>query len=524
MLTNATHGLWPESRGTRLLFALLLALTVLLFALYWRDFQSLVGLWMGSENYAHAVLVPPISLWLIWRMRHELARHRPAPSPMAALLVLGAGLAWLIGELAAVNALQHFALVAMMVGLVPTVMGWTLTKALAFPLGFLFVGVPFGEFLYPWMMDWTADFTVAALRLTGIPVYREGLQFVIPSGNWSVIEACSGLRYFVASVMVGVLFAYLNYSSIRRRLAFVAVAIVTPIVANWVRAYAIVMIGHLSGNKYAVGVDHLIYGWVFFGVVMFLMFAIGARFAEAPVESALVPSPPASEPVARSWTIPRLGVMLLGALAALLLPVLLASRMQVNAHAPAPLLQPWVQPLRWQVLPEAEKILQPDMPVPHALVQQRYQAPNGRTVGLYLGYYRQQDAERKLASSWNQIATSNSTRWTTMESTRPQVPVGDRSVGVEQTLLRDKSNPTRYLTVWRLYWVDGRWTASPAQAKLYELQQRLLGRGDDGAVLILFADASTQGGGSPELTTFLQENLPFVERQLRHTQADVARP
>ena len=55
--------------------------------------------------------------------------------------------------------------------------------------------MPFGEFALPQMMEWTANFTVLALRLSGIPVFREGLQFVIPSGNWSVVEACSGVRY-----------------------------------------------------------------------------------------------------------------------------------------------------------------------------------------------------------------------------------------------------------------------------------------------------------------------------------------
>ena len=55
---------------------------------------------------------------------------------------------------------------------------------------------------------------------------------------------------------------------------FIAASIVVPIVANWLRAYMIVMIGHLSNNKYAVGVDHLIYGWVFFGVVMMLLFSV----------------------------------------------------------------------------------------------------------------------------------------------------------------------------------------------------------------------------------------------------------
>ena len=39
-----------------------------------------------------------------------------------------------------------------------------------------------------------------------------------------------------------------------------------PVLANWVRAYIIVMLGHLSGNTIATGVDHLVYGWVFFGM------------------------------------------------------------------------------------------------------------------------------------------------------------------------------------------------------------------------------------------------------------------
>ena len=59
-----------------------------------------------------------------------------------------------------------------------------------------------------------------------------------------------------------------------------AASIVVPIVANWLRAYLIVMLGHLSGNKIATGVDHFIYGWVFFGVVIGLLFWVGAFFRE----------------------------------------------------------------------------------------------------------------------------------------------------------------------------------------------------------------------------------------------------
>ena len=42
----------------------------------------------------------------------------------------------------------------------------------------------------------------------------------------------------------------------------------------------IVMIAHLSDMKLALGVDHLIYGWVFFGIVMLLLFWIGSYWRD----------------------------------------------------------------------------------------------------------------------------------------------------------------------------------------------------------------------------------------------------
>lgn len=248
---------------------------------YWRTAWSMVAIWERSETFAHGFLVLPIVLWLIWRQRERLAGQVPSPSPSALWAFIPIGLLWLAGSLAAANAPTQLALVALLIFCVPALLGWQVARKLAFPLGFLVFAVPLGEFLIPQLMDWTARFTVLGLRLTGVPVYRDGLDFVIPSGNWSVAEACSGIRYLIASVMAGTLFAYLNFRSLRRRLAFVAVATAVPLVANWVRAYLVVMIGHLSDNRLATGVDHLIYGWLFFGFVVALIFLIGSRWAEA---------------------------------------------------------------------------------------------------------------------------------------------------------------------------------------------------------------------------------------------------
>ena len=51
----------------------------------------------------------------------------------------------------------------------------------------LFFAVPAGDVLVPAMMEFTAMSTVWLVKMTGIPVYREGLYFTLPSGHWSVV-------------------------------------------------------------------------------------------------------------------------------------------------------------------------------------------------------------------------------------------------------------------------------------------------------------------------------------------------
>ena len=150
----------------------LLALVVLLIAilaLYAHTGRGMVAIWSVSDTYAHGFVVPFITLWLIWRIRHSLAVHVPRPSPSAWILMLGAAALWLAGDLVAVNAVTHFSLVLLLVLAVPSILGWSVAVAMAFPLGFLFFAVPIGDFMLPYFMEWTADFTVLALRATGVP-------------------------------------------------------------------------------------------------------------------------------------------------------------------------------------------------------------------------------------------------------------------------------------------------------------------------------------------------------------------
>jgi exosortase A len=484
---------------------------VFTFAWYWETSFSVVSIWERSETFAHGFVVSPIVAYLIWRRRSELASVPVEPClPVLAGFAL-AGLAWLLGEAGSVLVLSQFALVAMVPLAIWAVLGTRVAKALAFPLGFLFFAVPFGDFLVPRMIDWTADFTVFALRASGVPVYREGAYFQLPTGSWSVVEACSGIRYLIASLMVGTLYAYLTYASLRRRLIFIAFAVLVPIVANWVRAYTIVMLGHLSDNRIAVGVDHIIYGWIFFGIVIAVLFLIGSRWREDAASN-----PPAVPGIGqRSRGLRFDARSVAAALATLLLiamwkPVYAA--LAPNGSRGAPQLLRVDGANGWRNLPESIARWQPHFVNPTG---QRFEAfqKNGLRVGLYLGYYRDQVQGAELITWHNRLVGSDDREWR-------QAARGEREIRLDGSALRVRTGEiagaSRRLLVWQWYWVNGRVTSSDYLAKAYGAFDRLLARGDDAAVVMIYAplSSSRDATAADTLSAFVADMAPSIESSL----------
>lgn len=512
------------AKAWRLALPLLLALLVWVLVVYWDTGAAIVHIWMRSETFTHGFIVPPIVLWLVWRRRADLAQRLPQPSVWGLLLLAGAGLAWLLGDLVAMNALTQLALVSMLVLLVPALLGLSVTSAVVFPLVFMFFAVPFGEFFMPQLMVWTADFTVLALRFSGVPVYREGLQFIIPSGNWSVVEACSGIRYLLASLTVGALFAYLNYRSTKRRVIFVLVSIAVPILANWLRAYMIVMLGHLSSNKLATGVDHLIYGWLFFGIVILLMFMVGARWSE-PDAPPVTPLTGAAAEAVRTHSFKPVHMLAVGVLAALLVAAPRVAGLAIASadSAAAPQL---AAPERlaggWMVSPQPAADWTPAFQNPSAQFNTSYRQGD-RAVGLYLGYYRRQGYDRKLVSSENVLVTTKDTQWAQVAGGGKTLTLNGQSVILRAAELRGLLQLGRAqeerLTVWQIYWVNGTLTASDWRAKLFSALYRLAGRGDDSAVIIVYAPKGGAGEGDKALEAFMQANAADIESLLQRTRA-----
>ncbi len=489
------------------------AVTILaLLGIYHSTFMSMVAIWWRSQTFAHGFIIFPISLWLIWRERREIVRLVPRPDYRALALLVLLGFAWLAAQIVNVLVVEQFMLVAMIQALVWLLLGWTVLTRLAFPLGFLLFAVPVGEALVPTLIDFTADITVKLLRITGIPVYREGTFFSIPSGDWSVVEACSGIRYLIASLTLGLLYAYLSYRSMIRRLAFIALALCFPVIANGLRAYMIVMIGHLSDMKLAVGADHLIYGWIFFGVIMLIMFWIGSFWREPGPMDQELPSPSRKIPGDRVDGRRFVKTAVIGALIAAFWPARAAYIQSLGDKATTPVEIELPKAMgSWQTV-EAFTEWEPSYVGPDATVKAYYRR-DADTVGLYVMYYRYQEQGSELINSQNVLVLPSGHRvWNMLE----EKPRDVRLFGAPVTVLQGKIHSARQrLLTWRWNWISGRYTANAYVGKLLEAKDKLLGLRRDGAAVIAFTpyDEDIQPA-SEVLQRFVDDAMPSLELSL----------
>ncbi len=260
--------------------------------------------WWDTGTFNHCLIVIPAAAWLVWEAERALlhqgqgalqaaesnfvvtsARRYQQLFPRA--LLLGLAALWLLARLLSVPVVEQGALVAAIPTLAWAVNGNAWAQRHRFALLFCLLATPVGEFLVPPLMELTATITVALVRLCGIPVLRDGMQLTMASGEFVVAEACSGIRYLIATVTLGLLFAHLTYRSLNRKLWFMLAAVLTPLLANGLRAWMMVMIAHFTDLQYATGFDHLVYGWLFFGVVIVALFYVGSLFQESGASSLL---------------------------------------------------------------------------------------------------------------------------------------------------------------------------------------------------------------------------------------------
>jgi exosortase A len=491
-----------------------LLFVVLPVAIFHQTAIAVVETWYRSNTFNHCFLIIPISVYLAWRQRGELAHIMPAADWKGGVALAFAAVVWLAGDVTRTLVVQEFGLILIIQAMVLTLFGWPVVRALVFPLGYLYFAIPFGAALIPPLQSFTANFAVRLLSASGVPVFLDGNLISIPTGNWYVAEACAGLRYLIASLALGVLFAGLMYRSWWRRAIFLAISVIVPIIANGIRAYGIIFLAYQTDNAVAAGVDHIIYGFIFFTLVTFIVLAVGVAFREPIDERAT-----AYFGLRRHWaSVGRL--MVVGFLA--LLPVT-----AIKAYGAYLDRAPAVQAAQ-VVLPEiigtyrrSDRVQDSARVVfagADAYAHAAYTS-DGRQVSLDVGYYVSERPGAEVVSSNHDLAGGKGWRVVAAGSRTARIGGDVQSV----RFLRAESAVGGEV-IWYWYWVDGEYTGNPYKAKLLQAKVKLLGGVQSSAIIVAEADYTQSPSQADRVLTDFVVQLRNLGPVLQHArQPAVAR-
>lgn len=276
---------WPRHLGALAIVALLIL------ALFSHDVGDLVRIWWTNTTFGHCLFIGPVVAWLVWQRRAELAQLTPVGWWPGLLLVAAGGAGWLMGDAASVAFARQLGLVLMFQGTVVTLLGPAVARGLLFPLGYALFLVPFGDGIEPPLQAVTVRIVMPLLHALGLEASSNGVLIHAGRYYFEVAEACSGSKFVLAMAAFATLVAATCFRSWRRRAVFLLAALTVPVLANGVRAAGTIWAADVWGIEQATGIDHIVFGWLFFGLVMAGVLAMGWRwFDRAPDAPAFDPA------------------------------------------------------------------------------------------------------------------------------------------------------------------------------------------------------------------------------------------
>src|SRR6185369_3141793 len=255
------------------------------------------------------------------------------------------------------------------------------------------------------------------------------------------------------------------YRSWKRRLVFLALSVLLPIVANAIRAYGIVVLAYLTGNALATGVDHVIYGFVFFSLITITLIAIAIRWSEGQSNSARVDVGHAANSTNSAFLVASLVCVTVVMVSALALSQFLWSRVPA-----APEANGFATPVGWTPVSELDNEWAPE---PTALRQRTVEAfSSGATqVSTCFGWYSGGQRGVELINTGNLVGDSGV--WSVLGGSTREIVVRGRPAAVAE---HEIVHGREHRMVWLWYSIGGQLTSNPYRLRLIEAGNRLLGR------------------------------------------------
>ncbi|MCC5870156.1 MAG: EpsI family protein [Gammaproteobacteria bacterium] len=500
----ASPGSQPRWREARLLWlALALVLTIGAATLGLQPLLQIVheGWTERYGHFEHGYLVLALALWMA--LRHwRAAPPQQLHAQWWALLPLLACIAVLgLMELMYINSARLTLLPLLFLASVLLVFGRQAGTRLLWPALFIYFALPQWWAINGLMQALTSAVVTRMVAVTGIPAFIEGNFVHVPAGIFEIASGCSGLNYLVVGLALGGFYALMYLQRWSRRCLLLAVAAVLAIVSNWIRVYVLILVGHLSDMQhYLITVEHHLFGWMLFLVLMAPMLLVARRLEDRELAAQSMSTTRAHSPAqgqadhdhgpaggpaqvqegGRTITLgalPRISMNVVPAafLAAL---VLLLPR----GFTPAPVDGPLpAAPLPGALAGQTVDGIARSAWTPvflNASIDRARLSHTDADIEIYRAVYAAQDSDHRIVRGDNGFSGHG---FRVAERERISVNTAQGALHVQEYR---GSIDARERLIWSWYWVAGRAAAAPLEAKLAELQGLLRGRRDAVAVAL----------------------------------------
>lgn len=259
---------------------LLLAIAV---AWFWQPFLTLYSLSQDQEHYSHIMLIPLVSLYVLYGNRTAILASREW-SPILGVALIGLGiLGYWQSDAAALGpdslSMTMASFVAICWGIFLLGYGVQLLPQVSFGLLFLLFMVPFPSLMLSaiigFLQRMSAEASAGIFGLLGVPVFREGFVFSLTSFTVHVAEECSGIRSFLSLIITVLVAGHFFLRSFWTKLGIVLFVIPLAIIKNAFRIVGLTLLANYVDPRYIT--DSLVHssgGIPLFGLSLVVLFAL----------------------------------------------------------------------------------------------------------------------------------------------------------------------------------------------------------------------------------------------------------
>jgi exosortase D (VPLPA-CTERM-specific) len=528
MTNNSTLKLNVEPaglKGINLPAFLYSAICLTLFALlYTPTYAYMLTKW-EFEDYNHCYLVPLIVLYLIWEKRDAFRDVALAPSWKGVVPVgMGVVLFWL-GELGGEYYTLYLSSWLVLVGMVWIYTGWRKLKTVGFALCFLIAMFPFpgfinGNLTFKLKLI-SSQLGVFMLQFFGQSAYREGNVIDLGFTRLQVVDACSGLRFFLPLVILGILLAYYLRAAWWKRMLLILATLPLTVFTNSLRIASVGILYKFIGPRAADGFIHDFSGWFMFmvslGMLLGLMWCLKRIFPEpARVDAAASLNPDLPTGIV-SRRVSLLYSILLALPALVMLGGTAVIARNVDFREKVPMRRPFadfpVQAGEWLGTRQTmEKVYLDTLDLTdYVMVDFRNDSSN-QQISFYVAY---NDSQSKGKSSHSPATCLPGSGWEFKNPGATRVELsGGAAINVMRAVM-EKNGQQQLVYYW--FPQRGRVLHNLFELKLYVFWDALTMRRTDGALVRIntpVADPANPGEADARLQGFVKEILPVLDGYL----------